>query len=340
MKSTNRRWWLTGAAVLIIIACVCILTWNTLRQAQPQLTAAQINERVQAEYPGQITQIIQENGTYQVQLKSQQGTYLLTMDGRSGEIQTIKQLEAASTTAAADPNANSNNDTTASANADTNGNDNTDATGQSGTTGQTSNPSSSDSPDKDTNESSSSQNDSTSKASSNTNGNTTSNSNSSDSTDSQSSNSKPSSNTGSSSNSQGSSGTNTSNNPQEDSNSKGNSSSATNPTPSGSNNSANQSNSSSSPTKGNTGKGNSSTSSSSQSPTAVSVTGAQAQQIALSQVKGEVDDVKYEHNSKNGQQYYLVEIDTPDDREAVIQINSITGAVMSVTWDDEDDDDK
>ncbi|MEW4369556.1 PepSY domain-containing protein [Paenibacillus kandeliae] len=268
MKQTNRRWWLTGAAVLIMIACVGILTWNTLRQAQPQLTAAQISDRVQKEYPGQITQIIQENGIYQVQLKSQQGMYLLTMDGRSGEMQTIKQMEATSPLTAADSNSNGN----ASADTEPSGN-------------------------------------SSSSASSNTNsnepnGSTTNHTHSSDSqsTDSQSS---PSAEAATESNAKPSEASHSSNSEQ------------TNDTDSS----------------------GSSKPSSSKSPTAVSVTGAQAEQIARSQVKGEVDDVKYEHNSKNGQQYYLVEIDTPDDREAVVQINSITGAVMSVTWDDEEDED-
>lgn len=253
MKQINKRWWLTGAAVVIIITCVGILTWNTLRQAQPQLTAAQISDRVQEEYPGQITQIIQENGVYQVQLKSQQGIYRLTMDGRSGEMQTIKQIESASPTAAIDSNSNSSTDTSSSVNADVSGNANTDTEPSAHSSSGASN------------------------------------------------------HTGSS--------------------------------PSNSSALSEASHSSGSQQTNNTDQNNSSKPSSSKSPTAVSVTGAQAEQIARSQVKGEVDDVKYEHNSKNGQQYYLVEIDTPDDREAVVQINSITGAVMSVTWDDEDDED-
>ncbi len=73
--------------------------------------------------------------------------------------------------------------------------------------------------------------------------------------------------------------------------------------------------------------------------TVTALTEKQAEQIALRQVKGEVDDVKFKHSGKTGQQYYLVEIDTSDDREATVQINGVSGAVMSVTWDDEDDSD-
>ncbi|WP_212934220.1 PepSY domain-containing protein [Robertmurraya siralis] len=54
--------------------------------------------------------------------------------------------------------------------------------------------------------------------------------------------------------------------------------------------------------------------------------------IALSQVKGEIDDVDIEQS--NGLNYYLVEIETNNDREATVQINAISGEVMSITWDD------
>lgn len=57
----------------------------------------------------------------------------------------------------------------------------------------------------------------------------------------------------------------------------------------------------------------------------------EAIEIAQKEVKGELDDVDLE--TENGQTFYLVEIQTPDDREATIQIHAITGSVMSVTWD-------
>ncbi|WP_053365949.1 PepSY domain-containing protein [Bacillus sp. FJAT-27245] len=54
--------------------------------------------------------------------------------------------------------------------------------------------------------------------------------------------------------------------------------------------------------------------------------------IAQKEVKGKLDDVDLE--TENGQTFYLIEIKTSDDREATVQIHAITGAVMSVTWDD------
>ncbi|OLS41858.1 PepSY domain-containing protein [Bacillus sp. MRMR6] len=68
-----------------------------------------------------------------------------------------------------------------------------------------------------------------------------------------------------------------------------------------------------------------------------SLSNEEAIQIALNQVQGEVDSIVLE--TKDGQTYYLVEVETPNDQEAVVQVHAITGEVMSVTWDDHDDDD-
>lgn len=73
------------------------------------------------------------------------------------------------------------------------------------------------------------------------------------------------------------------------------------------------------------------------------LTEAEAAQIALQQVQGEVDDLW--HETKDNQTYFLVKIETNDDREATVQIHGITREVISVSWDDhgskekEDDDD-
>lgn len=75
------------------------------------------------------------------------------------------------------------------------------------------------------------------------------------------------------------------------------------------------------------------------------LTDKEAVEIAVTQVQGEVDDIWLE--TENNQTYYLIKIETNDDREATVQIHAITGDVMSVAWDDheskqkenEDDDD-
>ena len=64
------------------------------------------------------------------------------------------------------------------------------------------------------------------------------------------------------------------------------------------------------------------------------ITQGQAVDLALGQLKSElvdeVDDVSYEKTEDGG--YYLIEIDTKDDREVTFQIHAISGKIMSVTW--------
>lgn len=57
-----------------------------------------------------------------------------------------------------------------------------------------------------------------------------------------------------------------------------------------------------------------------------------AKEIALKEVGGTVDDIDLE--SSEDLTYYLVEIETADDREAVVEIHASTGKVLSITWDD------
>ena len=64
----------------------------------------------------------------------------------------------------------------------------------------------------------------------------------------------------------------------------------------------------------------------------------QAKDIALQQVSGDVDDIELKQSGDS--RYYLVEIETREDKDAVIQVNAVTGKVMSITWDEDEDDDK
>jgi uncharacterized membrane protein YkoI len=64
----------------------------------------------------------------------------------------------------------------------------------------------------------------------------------------------------------------------------------------------------------------------------------QATAIATKHVNGIVDDIELRKLSKES--YYLVEIDTVNGREVVVQVNAITGIIMSVIWDDKRADDK
>ncbi|MFD2680382.1 PepSY domain-containing protein [Bacillus seohaeanensis] len=58
----------------------------------------------------------------------------------------------------------------------------------------------------------------------------------------------------------------------------------------------------------------------------------EATKIALQKVQGKLDDVELEE--LNGVSYYLVEIEREDEQEATVQINSISGEVISIVWDE------
>lgn len=65
------------------------------------------------------------------------------------------------------------------------------------------------------------------------------------------------------------------------------------------------------------------------------ITREEAIEIALGQLYGEVEYVKFIDNEDGG--YYLVEIEQDrddDDIEAVFQIHAITGKIMTIEWDD------
>lgn len=58
----------------------------------------------------------------------------------------------------------------------------------------------------------------------------------------------------------------------------------------------------------------------------------EARRLAVNEVSGSVDDVDKEQS--NGQVYYLVEVERENGQEATVQVNAISGEIMSVTWDD------
>ncbi|AOZ93776.1 PepSY domain-containing protein [Paenibacillus crassostreae] len=61
----------------------------------------------------------------------------------------------------------------------------------------------------------------------------------------------------------------------------------------------------------------------------------QAAVLALKHVSGTVQSIEIRGTDSNS--YYLVKMNTKNHREAVVQVNGISGAIMSVTWDDKDD---
>jgi uncharacterized membrane protein YkoI len=58
---------------------------------------------------------------------------------------------------------------------------------------------------------------------------------------------------------------------------------------------------------------------------------------AKTKLSGKVEYIVYEETPDGG--YYLIEIESEDDQEAVIQVHGVSGKILSITWDDQDDSD-
>lgn len=67
-------------------------------------------------------------------------------------------------------------------------------------------------------------------------------------------------------------------------------------------------------------------------PSSQILTKEDAARIALQKVNGEVDDIDIEQS--NGLTYFLVEVKQKHAKDATVQINAISGEVMSITWED------
>ncbi len=62
------------------------------------------------------------------------------------------------------------------------------------------------------------------------------------------------------------------------------------------------------------------------------ITQEEAAFIALKRFGGEIDDV--EQVEKAGISFYLVEVETGDDREVTVEINAISGEITNLAWED------
>lgn len=63
----------------------------------------------------------------------------------------------------------------------------------------------------------------------------------------------------------------------------------------------------------------------------------EAIRLALQEVPGKADDVETEINESGA--FYLVEVKGADGRDAVVQVDAISGSIRSVAWEDDEDED-
>ncbi|MGV6934381.1 PepSY domain-containing protein [Paenibacillus sp. CMM36] len=68
-------------------------------------------------------------------------------------------------------------------------------------------------------------------------------------------------------------------------------------------------------------------------PASLVITEKEAAKLAAQAVNGTSDDIELHRNDKG--LYYLVEVEVKDGREAVVQVNAVSGSIDSITWEKE-----
>ncbi|MGQ3481178.1 PepSY domain-containing protein [Paenibacillus sp. TY11] len=68
-------------------------------------------------------------------------------------------------------------------------------------------------------------------------------------------------------------------------------------------------------------------------PVSLVITEKEAAKLAAKAVNGTSDDIELHRNDKG--LYYLVEVEVKDGREAVVQVNAVSGSIDSITWEKE-----
>lgn len=71
-------------------------------------------------------------------------------------------------------------------------------------------------------------------------------------------------------------------------------------------------------------------------PVSSVITEREVAQLAAEAVNGTSDDIELHRNEKG--LYYLVEVKIKDGREAVVQVNAVSGSIDSITWEKEKQD--
>lgn len=313
----DRRWWIAGAVViLLILMFLMTLWWKSIAQASPVLTSTQAKNVVLKQYPGKVTETALNNGIYTVQLQSAQGMYQVQVNGNSGAIQSIQQI-GQSTVATTTPDSTGTTDSSSSGSSSSTATEPTTSTSTS-TTDDSNSTNTSSSEDTSSTEDSTDTSDTTSTPTASSPP-TSTNENNDNHNENNSNNNGGIANNQPQANEQPAIGTPNPNQP---------SAGAPVPPEDQRDRQEDRKDKQKAKDKNNAAK-----------PPVFILKEKEAERIALAQVPGKVDDTDYEDDEDKGQSYYLVDIDTPDEREATVQVNAISGAVMSVTWDDVDDSD-
>ncbi len=83
-------------AVLLVFAAVVIILWHPWKSNKPAISAQAAEQAVLGQYPGTIERNVLEDGLYKLQLRTESGLYRIDLDSRTGRVNAIRLVEAAS----------------------------------------------------------------------------------------------------------------------------------------------------------------------------------------------------------------------------------------------------
>lgn len=85
---------LLGSAAVVIVAVTGLILWSPWGAAEPALTREQAEQELLARYSGQVESANLANGRYDMRLRTDAGLYAVALSASSGQVESISRLEA------------------------------------------------------------------------------------------------------------------------------------------------------------------------------------------------------------------------------------------------------
>lgn len=95
LKNQYKTILIAAAVLLLAIACL----WFLRKETDPLLSREEVEQALLQEYPGKIEYLSQQSGNYMAELQTAQGLYEVKLDGATGGIISIVQVQAVPTPA-------------------------------------------------------------------------------------------------------------------------------------------------------------------------------------------------------------------------------------------------
>ena len=96
MKRSSGK--LIGSAAVVAVVVTGLILWSPWGAAEPVLTREQAEQELLARYSGQVESANLANGHYDMRLRTEAGLYAVALSASSGQVESIRRLEAAEQT--------------------------------------------------------------------------------------------------------------------------------------------------------------------------------------------------------------------------------------------------